>query len=122
MTEKTNRYQIIHFDQIPGISCPCGTARRAFGDVAEFPCTIHRTEISADSKPHYHQRLTEAYYVLECDGDAKMQLDNELIAITPGTCILIPPGVIHRAVGKMTVLIVVYPKFDPSDEVLADDL
>ena len=36
-----------------------------------------------------------------------------------GTCVLIPPGVVHRAVGKMTVLIVVFPKFDPNDEVLS---
>jgi mannose-6-phosphate isomerase-like protein (cupin superfamily) len=86
--------------------------------VAEFPATIHRTEIAIDAKPHYHQRLTETYYILECDAGAKMQLDGDLVPVTPGTCILIPPGVVHRAVGKMTVLIVVMPKFDPSDEVL----
>jgi hypothetical protein len=27
-----------------------------------------------------------------------------------------PPGVVHRAIGKMTVLNIVYPKFDPADE------
>jgi hypothetical protein len=31
-------------------------------------------------------------------------------------CVLIRPGVRHRAVGKMQVLIVVLPKFDASDE------
>jgi len=29
---------------------------------------------------------------------------------------MIPPGVRHRAIGKMRVLIVAYPKFDPKDE------
>ena len=33
-----------------------------------------------------------------------------------GQCLLIPPGVRHRAIGEMTVLIVVIPKFDPADE------
>jgi mannose-6-phosphate isomerase-like protein (cupin superfamily) len=120
MNENSKRYRIVHFDQIPGVCCPCGTARRAFADVSESPGTIHRTEISADAKPHYHNRLTETYYILECDADATMELDGERVPVTPGTCILLPPGVVHRAVGRMTVLIVVFPKFDPSDEVLVE--
>jgi mannose-6-phosphate isomerase-like protein (cupin superfamily) len=120
MSDSAQNYRVIHFDQIPGVSCPCGTARRAFTDEAEFPGTIHRTEIAIDAKPHYHRRLTETYYILECDADARMQLGGDLVPVAPGTCILIPPGVVHRAVGKMTVLIVVIPKFDPSDEVLVE--
>ena len=45
-----------------------------------------------------------------------MQLDDEVIPLHPGRCILIPPGVRHRAIGVMKVLIVVFPKFDPEDE------
>jgi mannose-6-phosphate isomerase-like protein (cupin superfamily) len=120
MSHPVKRYRLVDFDQLPGVGCPCGTARRAFADVPaeEFPGTIHRTEISTEAKPHYHRRLTETYYVLECEPDARMQLDDELIPIKPGNCILIPPGVVHRAVGRMTVLIVVFPKFDPADEVI----
>jgi len=119
MSQSAARYRVVRFDQLPGVRCPCGTARRAFADVPDFPATIHRTEITEDAKPHYHRRLTEAYYILQCGPDAKMQLDDELIVVEPGTCVLIPPGVVHRAVGRMTVLIVVFPKFDPTDEVLA---
>ena len=93
-----------------------GTARRAFADVAEFPGTIHLTEIKADAVLHHHKRLTETYYILECDPGALMQLDDDLIPLHPGRCILIPPGVRHRAIGLMKVLIVVFPKFDPEDE------
>ena len=109
-------YEIVDFAQVPPVSCPCGEARRAFGGVADFPATIHRTEISTEARAHYHRTLTETYYILECGGDARMQLDDELIALRPGMCVLIRPGVRHRAVGKMTVLIVVLPKFDPHDE------
>jgi len=94
----------------------CGTARRAFNDVADFPGTIHRTEIALDARLHYHKRLTETYYILECDKDAQMQLGDEFVAVKPGQLILIRPGTRHRAIGKMTVLIVVLPKFDPEDE------
>jgi quercetin dioxygenase-like cupin family protein len=110
------RWRLADFGQITGVPCPCGTARRAFGEVAEYPGTIHLTSISADAELHYHRRLTETYYFLECEPDARMQLDDEIIPVTAGMCVMIPPGVRHRAIGKMTVLNIVYPKFDPSDE------
>jgi len=121
MSDAEKRYRIVDFDEIPGVECPCGIARRALVDVPEFPGTIHRTEITADAKLHYHRRLAETYYVLQCAPDAKMQLDDDLVPIHPGTCIFIPPGVRHRAVGRMTVLIVVLPKFDPEDEVVSGE-
>jgi mannose-6-phosphate isomerase-like protein (cupin superfamily) len=74
------------------------------------------TEISVDARLHYHKRLTEAYYFVECEPEARMQLDEEIIHVHPGMCILIRPGVRHRALGRMKVLIVVFPKFDPQDE------
>ena len=117
-SDKKKRYCIVDFDAISPAACPCGQARRAFLDEPAFPGTIHRTQITADARLHYHRRLTETYYVLACDGDAQMQLDDDVVAVRPGMCILIPPGVRHRAIGAMTVLIVVLPKFDPGDEVL----
>lgn len=110
------KWEIADFDQIQGVACPCGTARRAFADVVDFPATIHRTEISTSARKHYHKRLTETYYVLECEPNAKMELDDQTIDLRPGLCVMIRPGVRHRAVGKMQVLIVVLPKFDPRDE------
>ena len=112
----SRKWEIADFDQIKGVACPCGTARRAFVDVSDFPGTIHRTDISTAARRHYHKRLTEVYYVLDCDADAKMELDDETIDLHPGVCVMIRPGVRHRAVGKMRVLIVVLPKFDADDE------
>ena len=120
MNPNRSRFIIVDFDRIPPVACPCGQARRALVDVPEFPGTIHRTEITTEAKTHYHQRLTETYYFLECEADAKMELDGTLVNVRPGTCILIPPGVHHRAVGQMTVLIIVFPKFDPDDEIIVE--
>ena len=114
------RYRIIDFDSLPGQSCPCGIARRALADVPDAPGTIHRTQIAVDAKLHYHQRLTETYYILDCQPDAQMQLDEQVVPLRPGMCIYIPPGVRHRAIGRMTVLIFVVPKFDPSDEIVVE--
>jgi mannose-6-phosphate isomerase-like protein (cupin superfamily) len=114
-------YEIVDFDRLASVACPCGQARRAFLDVPDFPATIHRTEITSEAKTHYHRRLTETYYFLQCDADAKMALDGKIVPVKPGMCILIRPGVRHRAIGCMTVLIVVFPKFDPADEVVVDE-
>lgn len=109
-------YELIDFQQIAGVPCPCGLARRGFADVADFPATIHVTEISTNAKLHYHKSLTETYYFLECDAGSQMQLNDEFVDVHPGMCIMIRPGTRHRAVGRMKVLIVVLPKFDPQDE------
>ena len=118
METKLPGYEIVDFNELPSTACPCGQARRAFLDVHDFPGTIHRTEISTEAKIHYHNHLTETYYFLECEPDARMALDDQIIPVKAGMCILIRPGVRHRAIGKMTVLIVVIPKFDPEDEVV----
>jgi mannose-6-phosphate isomerase-like protein (cupin superfamily) len=110
------KYELVDFAELPGTPCPCGTARRAFVEAADFPATVHVTEISADAKTHYHRRLTEVYYILECGPDARMELDEETIPLRPGLAILIRPLTRHRALGRMKVLIVASPKFDPNDE------
>jgi mannose-6-phosphate isomerase-like protein (cupin superfamily) len=115
-TETARRFHVVDFAEIPGVPCPCGTARRAFADVTEYPATVHVTSISVDAQLHYHKRLTETYYFLECGTGAQMQLDDETVAVKPGMCIMIPPGVRHRAIGEMKVLIIALPKFDPADE------
>jgi len=112
----TRRYDLVDFDQLPGVSCPCGTSRRGLAHVAEFPGTLHVVDISLDARLHYHKRLTETYFILECEAGAKLQLDDDLIDLKPRMCIVIHPGVRHRAMGKMKVLNIVVPEFDPSDE------
>ena len=109
-------YELVDFTRLIGVPCPCGTARRAFAETTDFPGTIHRTSISAEARAHYHRRLTEVYYFLECGPEAQMELDGLYIDVSAGQAVLIRPGVRHRAIGQMEVLVVVFPKFDPVDE------
>jgi mannose-6-phosphate isomerase-like protein (cupin superfamily) len=109
-------YELVDYSRLPGTPCPCGTARRGFADVPDFPATVHVTEIAEEARLHYHRRLTETYFFLECGPDAAMQLDDERIPVQPGMAIMIRPGTRHRALGRMRVVIFVLPKFDPADE------
>lgn len=110
------RAEIFRFEDLTAVDCPCGKARRALGEREDLPFTLHRTEISETARTHYHRTLTETYYILECEPGAAMELDGRRISVRAGDCVVIPPETRHRAVGRLTVLIVVYPKFDPADE------
>jgi mannose-6-phosphate isomerase-like protein (cupin superfamily) len=112
---------VADFDAIAAVPCPCGQSRRAFLDVPGGPLSLHRVDISTDARTHFHKKLTEVYYVLECEPDAYMELDGERVPVRPGLSVMIPPYVRHRAVGRMRVLVIATPQFDPADEWATDD-
>ena len=106
--------RIAQLDEIDGTPCPCGTARRAFGDLETDPASVHLVEIKRDAEVHYHKKMTEIYVVLE--GDGFIELDGAQVPVKPMTTVMIPPGVRHRAIGELKILNVPIPAFDPSDE------
>lgn len=116
MLHPPSRYEIIDYPELPGIQCPCGTARRGLMEVESVPYSLHVTEISLDARAHYHKRLTETYFVLQCQTDAAIELDGQVLPLKPHMAVVIHPGTRHRALGQMKVLIVASPKFDPADE------
>ncbi len=109
-----NRFAIVRLAELPPVDCPCGQARRAFVEESDGVASLHVVEISADARAHYHQRMTEMYYILE--GTGEIELDGERHPVRPGDAILIKPGCRHRAIGRMRVLNVPVPAFDVADE------
>ena len=110
----SKRFQIARLADLPPIACPCGQARRAFLDDPDRVASLHIVEISVEARSHYHKRMTEIYYILE--GTGEIELDGERHAVRPGDAILIKPGCRHRAIGRLRVLNVPVPAFDPADE------
>ena len=110
-------YLIEQLDEIPSTLCPCGDTQRAFTGTNEV-ASIHLVDISKDSRAHYHQKMTEIYLILE--GDGHMELDGEMIPVKPLTTVLIKPGCRHRAVGKMRIVNIPIPSYDPEDEFFDD--
>lgn len=105
---------ITQIDEIPAQPCPCGTARRAFVSPENQVATVHQVEIGVDSRAHYHKRMTEIYVVLE--GGGEIELDGEKFPLRPMTSIMINPGCRHRAIGRLKILNIAIPSFDPADE------
>jgi len=96
------------------VKCPCGFSRRAFAGPDNPVATMHIVDIAEDARAHYHKKLTEIYLVLE--GTGYVELDGQRVPVKPLTAILIKPGCRHRAIGKMRIVNVCIPAFDPEDE------
>ena len=109
-----NNFQVAHLDEIAPTRCPCGRARRAFADASENAASMHLVEIEEDSRAHYHKKMTEIYLVLE--GTGHMELDGQRVPVRPMSAIYINPGCRHRAVGKLKIINIPIPAFDPNDE------
>lgn len=107
-------FAVAQLDSLDPTRCPCGWSRRAFAEVEGAPASVHVVEILEDSRTHYHKRMTEIYVILE--GEGHLELDGQLIPVKPLTSIMIKPGCRHRAVGKLRLLNVPIPVFDPHDE------
>jgi mannose-6-phosphate isomerase-like protein (cupin superfamily) len=107
-------YTVAQLDDIPAVPCPCGQSRRAFTDDPARVASIHMVDISVNARTHYHKKLTEIYLILE--GEGHMELDGNLVPVRPMTSILIKPGCRHRAIGKMKIVNIPVPAFDPTDE------
>lgn len=99
---------------LKGAKCPCGITRRALQRAENNVATFHVVEISEDAQEHYHKGMCEVYFVLE--GEGEMLLNGESHAVKPGSVVLINAGTRHRAVGKLKVIVVAIPPFDPQDE------
>jgi len=107
-------YIAAHFDEIEAVRCPCGFARRAFALPENETATVHIVDIQQDARVHYHKGHTEIYVVLE--GQGRLELDGEFVEVHPFSTILIQPGCRHRAVGRLRIVNVCIPPFDPADE------
>ncbi len=108
------RVAVAQLDEISPVSCPCGQSRRAFMEPWNTVASVHLTDISKDSVLHFHAKMTEVYVVLE--GEGYLEADGQRIPLKPLTTVMIRPGCVHRAVGKLRIINIPMPPFDPADE------
>ena len=85
----------------------CGQIRPLLEEKDGAAAEVHHLQIT-DAKLHYHQRTDEIYYVL--DGQGQMRLDDEEIELHKDVVVYVPRGVKHKAWGNLTVLVVCVPR------------
>ncbi len=109
-------FMISQLDEVAPVRCPCGWASRSFATPDNPVATVPIVDIQLDARVHYHKKMTEIYTVLEVQGEGFIELDGERFPVKPLTSIFIKPGCRHRAIGRMKILNVPIPAFDPHDE------
>jgi mannose-6-phosphate isomerase-like protein (cupin superfamily) len=112
--DRAAKYRIAQLDEIDPVRCPCGWARRAFANAKNSAASVHQVDIQLDARTHYHKKMTEIYIVLE--GEGAIELDGQTFPVKPMTSIMIKPGCRHRALGRLRIINVAIPAFDPKDE------
>lgn len=105
---------VVQLDALPSRSCPCGETRRAFTDLPGTVASVHLVDIQVDAARHHHRRTTEIYVVIE--GSGFIEVNGDLLPVKPLSAVYLPPGCRHRAVGRIRLINLVVPAFDPADE------
>jgi mannose-6-phosphate isomerase-like protein (cupin superfamily) len=111
----TKGYLVRRIEDAPTVPCPCGQSTRVLTRADTPACNFHVTFIQ-DSVKHYHRECTEVYYILE--GRGKMEMNDEVIDVGPGTVLYIEPGTRHRlwSAGGVRTVVFGVPALDPDDE------
>jgi mannose-6-phosphate isomerase-like protein (cupin superfamily) len=116
MTVSTSKgYLVRRLQDAPTVPCPCGQSTRPLTGVDTPACNLHVTFIK-DSIKHYHKECTEVYYILE--GEGKMELNDEVVDVYPGTILYIEPYTAHRLYSAEGVRTIVFgvPALQSEDE------
>lgn len=111
------KYLIWKLDEIPDERSICGY-RKKLTTKEDFPLASFLLVFVSEAQEHYHEQTTEFYYILE--GNGHLVLDGEIIAVGPQNLVMIKPGIRHRAMGDLKVLIIGIPPFDIEDQFLTD--
>ena len=77
-------YLVADFDKIKATPCPCGESKRAFVQDGNEVASMHVVEISQESRPHYHKKMTEIYYSIALVNAPATKINIEtIISVTP---------------------------------------
>jgi len=119
-TTATQGYLVRRIHDAPTVPCPCGESTRPLTAADHAVCNLHVTFIK-DSVKHYHKKCTEVYYILE--GRGKMELNDDVIEVEPGTIVYIEPYTAHRLYSPEGVRTIVFgvPAYRPDDEFFVTD-
>jgi mannose-6-phosphate isomerase-like protein (cupin superfamily) len=121
MPEITTRgYLVRRVQDAPTVPCPCGQSTRPLTGADNAVCNLHVTFIR-DSIKHYHKECTEVYYILQ--GRGKMELNDDVIDVEPGTIVYIEPLTAHRLYSDEGVQTIVFgvPAYRHDDEFFVTD-
>ncbi len=114
-TTTSKGYLVRRPQDAPTVPCPCGQSTRPPTRADTAVCNLHVTFIQ-DSVKHCHRECTEVYYILQ--GRGKMELNDDVVDVEPGTVVYIEPNTPHRLTSEEGVQTIVFgvPAYRLDDE------
>jgi mannose-6-phosphate isomerase-like protein (cupin superfamily) len=113
ITATSKGYLVRRIQEAPTVPCTCGESTRPLTFKDGLECSLHVTHIT-DSVKHYHRKSAEVYYILE--GRGKIELNDDVVDLEPGTIVYIEPGTRHRAYGDIRTIVFGVPPYQVDDE------
>jgi len=88
-------------------------------DLPALGLAMAEVDPGALSPPHFHRHMSEAYFILE--GEGEMWMDGVRFPVGPGDAISIAPGVVH-ALGNagpdpLRFVVTTAGAYDPDDDI-----
>jgi len=106
MNGEMNR--VIRFEDVEWKRGHCGALKRLLSEDISFDFV--RIE---DAERHFHKKTKEYYFIVR--GEGEIELNDDVIKVNEGDLVVIEPGTLHRARGKMEVLVIGLPALNESD-------
>ena len=101
-------YRVIRFEDVEWKRGHCGALKRLLSEDISFDFV--RIE---NAKRHFHKKTKEYYFIVR--GEGEIELNDDVIKVKEGDLVVIEPGTMHRARGKMEVLVIGFPALSEND-------
>jgi mannose-6-phosphate isomerase-like protein (cupin superfamily) len=118
---------VVHRTSIQPVLADDGSLVRELAAPGNAPLAAHslaeiRHPAGTASREHYHRVAEEVYYVLE--GEGEVRIDGQARAIGPGDVVAIRPGQRHKVAqrgdGDLVLLVTCVPAYSPAEVVFVE--
>ncbi|HSJ52924.1 MAG TPA: cupin domain-containing protein [Anaerolineae bacterium] len=118
---------VIHRTMVQPILADDGSLIRELAAPGNAPLAAHsvaeiRHPVGTASREHYHGVAEEVYYVLE--GEGEVRVDGQSQAIGPGDVVAISPGQRHKVAQRgdkdLVLLVTCVPAYSPAEVVFLE--
>lgn len=118
---------VYNIDQVPSFTTKDGSEIRELlacrnSCIENQSLAEARLSSGASTTPHYHRLTEEIYYIIE--GQAKIQIGEEVRSVTVGDAIAIPPGSPHQITNTgpetLKLLCCCAPAYQHDDTILIE--
>lgn len=108
------------FQDTPAEASALGPAKRLVTARDSPPVSLSLFQVT-QARAHYHEATVEIYVCT--GGRGRLEVDGEVVPLTPGTVVTVKPGVVHKPVSEEALEVLIIncpPPGDPPDRIYTE--